>query len=292
MEFLQYIRQKGLVTIIRYLSSPGPTATPDERISIPSRDAERIITVHIYRSKSSKPTPVLVNFHGSGFVLPLHGSDDFFARYISTETDYTVIDCAYRLAPENPHPAAINDVEDIIKWVVSQPTEFDISKISISGFSAGANLALVTSSVVFKQGTFHSVIAFYPPTDLATDPATKVAPDTSGKPIPSWMANFFDDAYMPAGLDRKDPTVSPFYAAGEWFPDRMLFITCARDNLCHEAEALAQKIKAVPGKDVVCMRMDGCDHGWDKHCKPDSREEEARDKAYSLAKQILQGGIN
>ncbi|KAJ5053500.1 hypothetical protein NUH16_010572 [Penicillium rubens] len=112
---------------------------PDETIFIQSRKREHSIKVHIYRPATEAlqtPSPVLLNFHGSGFVVPAHGSDDEFCRQMSQKTGHIVLDVEYRLAPENPFPAALNDTEDAINWVLEQPTKFDISKVAISGFSA------------------------------------------------------------------------------------------------------------------------------------------------------------
>ncbi|TQB73033.1 hypothetical protein MPDQ_006283 [Monascus purpureus] len=300
---LTYLRFKATATALRFLVSLRDTsspANPDETIQIPSRDEGRTIKAHVYRPSAtrSKPGPVLVNFHGSGFVIPMHGSDDEFARRVAQDAEYTVLDVSYRLAPEYPFPAAINDVEDVVNWVLSicgtdansdsnHGLEFDRSRISISGFSAGANLALVASSQIFPKTTFRHVIAFYPPIDLAKDPYSKVAPDPNGRPIPAPVASFFDQCYLSSGVERKDPRVSPFYAAAESFLGSMLVVTCGRDSLCSEAEELVCKIKGVRGEDVVHWRAEGCNHGWDKRCQPGSEEEKAKEYAYRLAVEIL-----
>src|SRR5689334_10864100 len=126
METLIYVKNKSFVTVARTLvgvmrlMSSSLTVHPDEVIQIPSRDAPRTITAHLYKPKTPPvgAGAVLLNFHGSGFVLPMHGSDGAFCRYVSEKTSYTVIDVSYRMAPENPFPAALNDVEDSIKWVL------------------------------------------------------------------------------------------------------------------------------------------------------------------------------
>ncbi|KAJ5217164.1 hypothetical protein N7468_010172 [Penicillium chermesinum] len=117
-------------------------------------------------------------------IFPAFGEDDEFCHYISQNADYAVLDVAYRLSPENPFPAAVNDVEDAVRWVLSQPEKFDLSRLSISGFSAGGNLALVASGVLMPPKTFRSVLAFYPGTDLTRIPEEMVAPDPTGKVIP------------------------------------------------------------------------------------------------------------
>lgn len=286
MEYLSYARNKALATFIRFIvgRDVGTIKTHhDEVVQIPSRDPGRTIKAHLYHSRTtSKPTPVLLNWHGSGFVIPLHGSDDEFCRRIAKDTDYAVLDCSYRLAPEYPHPAAPNDVEDAIKWVLSQPAEFDLSHIAISGFSAGANMALIAGSHLFPKGTFSQVIAVYPPTDVLIEPKNRKAPDQGGKPLPDWMVNGFNECYLPPPIDRAGPTVSPTYTDPERFPDRLVVITCAWDNLCVEAEELVEKLKTVPGNHVIHRRMDECDHGWNLSYKPGTVQEKAKDEAYDL----------
>lgn len=183
MSLLIYIYRKVLAVLIRAVVTRGKriSANPDDVLQITSRDAGRHLRAHLYRPATSlSPSPVLINFHGSGFLLPLHGSDDEFCRRVSRETEYTVLDVQYRLAPEYPFPAALNDVEDAVKWVLQQPDKFDLTRVAISGFSAGGNLAIVAASVLYPRETFRSVLAFYPPLDLYTDPGAKRPPDPQG----------------------------------------------------------------------------------------------------------------
>ncbi|KAL3428858.1 Alpha/Beta hydrolase protein [Aspergillus tetrazonus] len=266
----------------------------DEIIQIPSRDTGRFIKAHFYRSKCNAPasTPLLINFHGSGFVIPFHGSDDEFARHITTTTNYAVLDVAYRLAPENPFPAALEDVEDAVGWVRSQPQHFDISNLTISGFSAGANLALVASSQICPEGTFQRVILFYPTTDFAKDSAAKFAPDQSGSPVPAELLNLFRDCYVPAGVDLHDPRISPSHMDMGRFPSRVLAFTCARDNLCEEVEVLLKKVEGCPGKVVTHFRLDKCDHAWDKSCEANTVQEKEKFEAYETVTRFLTGKLD
>lgn len=274
--------------IVRFRSRNRTVVPPNEVYRIPSREIGRTIKAHVYRSSSAaKLSPVLINFHGSGFVIPMHGSDGSFCRQVSQETKYTVLDVQYRLAPEYPFPAALNDVEDVVNWVLNQPTEFDLSRVDISGFSAGANLALGASSAIYPRETFHSVLAFYPPLDLYTDPDVKVSPDPTGKPIPPAMARMFDKCYIPSSMDARDPRISPYYSEPDRFPGRVLMVTAAGDSLAGEAERLATRIGELPGREVVCQRMQGCNHAWDKSARKGTVQGDAKEKAYAMAIAML-----
>ncbi|KAJ5210842.1 Alpha/beta hydrolase fold-3 [Penicillium cf. griseofulvum] len=291
MGTIMYYYNKCFAFIIRTFMGfrRNVSANPDEIRDIQSRDAARTIKVHLYRPSTSGTTPVLINFHGSGFVLPLHGGDDEFCRRVSHETKHTVLDVRYRLAPEHPFPAALNDVEDAIKYVFARPDEFDLSRVSISGFSAGSNLGLAAASNLFPRDTFRCLIAIYPVTDLSPDPGAKIAPARADFVIPVPVMRLFDRCYIPPSLDRRDPRISPLYSQMDRFPRRVLMITADGDTLAPEGEALAQKIKQLPGWHVISERMQGCSHGWDKNTRVGTPQYQAKERAYQLAFDMLSG---
>jgi acetyl esterase/lipase len=289
MSLLTYLFDRCLAAILRFIVglAANISATPDEVRHIKSRDAGRTIKIHLYQPPGSAPSPVLINFHGSGFMLPLHGGDDEFCRRISRETKYTVLDARYRLAPEHPFPAALNDVEDAIQYVLSRPDEFDLAHVALSGFSAGGNLAMSAAANLFPRDTFSSLLAFYPVTNLSLDPALKSAPVSGGRVIPLSVSRLFNRCYIPAAVDRRDPRISPLFAQTDRFPQHVLMITADSDHLALEAEELAYKIKDLEGWHVVSQRMDKCSHGWDKHAKPGTPQYEAKERAYQLAVDML-----
>lgn len=199
----------------------------------------------------------------------MHGTDSEFCRQISTDTDYTVLDASYALAPEYPFPAALEDVEAVILHVLQQPDIYDITTIALSGFSAGGNLALAASSnrrddCPIPKDSIHTVLAFYPPTDLATAPATKRAPDGSAGTIPPPIASFLNSCYIPPELSASDPRLSVLHAPPENFPQNVLLVTCGKDNLALEAEELAEKLKRRPQARVTVKRYEDMGHGFDK----------------------------
>ncbi|KAJ5979850.1 hypothetical protein N7481_007148 [Penicillium waksmanii] len=278
------------------LTRPAPIPShARSTLNIPSRDVGRTITANLYTKddpSTSLPQPVLINFHGSGMIFPAFGSDDEFCHHISQNTKYAVIDVKYRLSPENPFPAAMNDAEDAIRWVQGQAEKYDLTRLSISGFSAGGNLAIVAATAIMPKNTFRSVLTFYPGVDLASDPAEKVAPDTSsGKVIPPRIARFFHRCYIPVGVDARDPRISPLFADLSGFESKLLVITAARDNMAPEAEHFASlvKEKTVRSDDVVAHRMEQCEHGWDKAPNLGPVQEEAKWRAYSMAIDMLEG---
>lgn len=289
MSSLKYIYCKVVALLLRAITRFSlPSPKPDETYQIQSRDIGRKIKAHVYKSTTaSVPSPVMIHFHGSGFVLPFHGQDDEYCRLISQRTGFTVLDVQYRLAPEYPFPAALNDVEDVVNWVSQQPALFDRARVALSGFSAGGNLALAASSTLFPRETFQAVIAFYPPVDLYTEPSAKSPPDPAGKPLPTPLARFFDMCYIPSSHHKQDPRISPLYTRPDRFPNHVLMITAAGDDLAPEAEQLAVTMRDA-GREVTSERMEGCNHGWNVSPK-NAVQRKARDRAYDMVVGMLEG---
>jgi len=292
---VRYLRLKFLVSIFRLLfrllaSSPRPK--PDSVLKIPSRDKYRIIRAHIYKpsteyTENKVPYPVLLNFYGSGFVLPLHGGDDAFCRHIATATGYVVLDIEYRLGPEHPFPAPMNDAEDAIKYVLGRPDKYKTSCVSVSGFSSGGTLALIAPTL-FPPDTFQSAIAFYPATDLARDPSLRKPPGSNEEPRSSFWTPILREACL-GEMDPRDPRISPIYADTLNYPASMLVVTGELDKLALEAEELAERVKAesiASGRNVILRRMKGCGHDFDKEDKDDVCVR-ARDETYGLAVDML-----
>lgn len=174
--------------------------------------------------------------------MPLHGQDEYFCKLIAEKTEYTVLDLNYRLAPEFPFPAGMEDVRDAIAYVFAHPELYDQSRIALSGFSAGAGLLLAACGTPPPHdedgksiGTLvEKIVAIYPPTDLSKKPGEKRAPEGGQGTLPPVLTRFFNDAYLTPGVDPKDPRVSPTYIAAEKMPENMLFITCGKVCLHHE----------------------------------------------------------
>jgi acetyl esterase/lipase len=300
--FVRYLRLKFLVSFFRLavkLFAPPAKANPDSVVRIPSRDKHYTIKAHLYKpsadgaSAGSKgPHPVLLNFCGSGLALPMHGADDGFCRLVAMVAGYAVLDVEYRLGPEHPFPAAINDVQDAVRYVLDRPEEYKSSQVSVSGFSSGGTLALIVPTL-FPRGLFQSVIAFYPATNLSVDPSLRRPPVPDAKPRSTFSTRIFRESYI-RDMDPRDPRISPAYANTSNYPANMLVVTGELDSSALEAEELAEKAKTegqASGRNVVIRRMKGCGHAFDKKNK-DKVLVQARDEAYGLALDMLKKAIS
>ncbi|KAK7209419.1 hypothetical protein V2G26_016597 [Clonostachys chloroleuca] len=307
--FFRYVYLKALVTFIRSLvllrdslSPRIPDSTKWRQIRIPTRDPGRFIEGRAYGPQpqtSNGKLPVLINWHGSGFVVPLFGTDHAFCSRVARETGFLVLDVDYRKAPECPYPGPIDDVEDTLRWIASEDQKellgADANQVAVSGFSAGGNLALVAASSLRDeiQGiNVPLVLAFYPVTDISINPDEKTVPNPI-TPIPNWLAGLFNDCYAPDKTARTNPRVSPGLADPSSYPDTVLIITCEGDNLSPEANDLAARIDAADdGRRTVIHRcLPGVPHGWDKACKEGTNAWAQREVAYSLAVETIKASL-
>ncbi|KAL2111157.1 hypothetical protein VUR80DRAFT_205 [Thermomyces stellatus] len=296
--FLRYFRLKLVVVLLRTINwlrtrglrqAPLPPGTQRERVRIPTRDSGRFLDGYIYcppdeaAVSSTSRRPVLVNWHGSGFLFPNFDMDKAYCSYVAREAGIYVVDADYRKAPETPFPGPVNDVEDVLRWVGTQSHRFDTASVGLSGFSSGGTLAMVASSSLrdaLPELTVKIGIGLYPGLDLAVDPATKEAP-RPGKVIPPKIANLFTECYAPDPATRTDPRVSPAFADPDAFPESMVVLTCDGDNLAPEANVLAGKLS--DGRRKVTHRMlEGVDHGFDKVAAEGTDDAKQRDVAYSI----------
>lgn len=264
-----------------------------QTVYIPSsdqKDKTRRIKLHLYTPPSgstSLPKPVLVNFHGSGFTIPFHGSDVAFCARVAKELDVYVVDADYRKAPENPFPAALEDVKDVLDWVATQPERFDASRVALSGASAGANLALIASSTLRKTFSvdIKAVAVAYPVTDISLKAEDRVIPNPV-QPLPPPVLNLFYSGYVPDEAMRKDPRVSPMYAKKEDYPPIVVVVACEGDTLSKEAKRLAEKLDDGSRKVSKCF-LEGMNHGYDVGAQRGTKKWDCREQAHALTIEAL-----
>ncbi|KAH8897290.1 alpha/beta-hydrolase [Thozetella sp. PMI_491] len=301
--WLRYVQLKLIAILFRFLArfmGKFDEATEDgsvtqSQVRIPSRDQGRFINATLYVSNQSdvpalsrKPLPVLINWHGSGFVLPGLGSDALYCARIAREAGIAILDADYRKGPETTFPGPLFDAEDAIRWVASQSTRFDLTRVALSGFSAGGTLALVVASTL-RAGLdgvqIQAVVAMYPATDLSFEPTPEAIPRPL-RPMPPSILRFFYACYEPDRAMRTDPRVSPAFADPSLFPGTAIIIYCDGDVLMPQAQAFAKNLEN--GKRaVISLTCEGVPHGFDKWPKRGTVEWEQRERAYSLVIQSL-----
>ncbi|CAE6406971.1 unnamed protein product [Rhizoctonia solani] len=278
---------RALLGISEHSKSP-----PQRSFSIRSTTSARRIRIRVYEPEyfdKNKHYPVHLNFHGSGFFISMFGTDGDFCQLVSRRTGAIVLDCDYAKGPEYPFPAAPNDVQDIISYVIANKDEyFDTSRITIGGFSAGGTLAL-TAGVSQPKDTLKGIVLFYPCVDLSLDNAIRAPPPVSEgntNPIPPWFNEVVSRSYTPHGTDMSDPRLSPINTPLTTLPEHILFVVCEEDPLRHDAVEYAKQLKK-EGIKVVLKEVPKVVHAWDKRARKGTPAWAAKHDSYEAAIEML-----
>ncbi|TKY90864.1 hypothetical protein EX895_000862 [Sporisorium graminicola] len=248
---------------------PLPDGIVRETLQVPSRDKGRFIGVDLYRptgATAASKLPVIVNWHGSGYVLPSWGEDREYVVRAVQALGCIVLDADYRKAPEYPYPSGHDDAEDVVGWVLSQSQRFDVSRVALSGFSAGAALALYTGNF-YGPEKIRAISALYPPVSVAPPPNPKPVPyePRSGLYLSPGLVKLFNDCYVPILSTRQEPKFRIRGLDTSRYPNR-IFIACGDVDLLYPSgkkyfEELAQTEK---DKSVTFVSVEKEEHAWDK----------------------------
>jgi len=222
------------------------------------------VPIRVYTPHGSGSFPVLLWIHGGGWVL---GSLDLvhpLCRLLADETECVVVSIDYRLAPEHPFPAALEDCHAAARWVYDHPdvVHGDSSRIAIGGTSAGANLAAATALLARDRGTpplQYQVLGF-PPTNHAFDTASY---DDYGHGyfLTHEDMRWFWDCYLERETDGVHPYASPLQARDLSGLPSATVITCGFDPLRDEGLDYADRL-AADGVTVQSRTYDRMIHGF------------------------------
>ncbi|GAB3582071.1 alpha/beta hydrolase [Amycolatopsis endophytica] len=210
------------------------------------------------------PSPLLVFFHGGGWVVGSRASHDNAARYFAKQAGVRVLSVEYRLAPENPFPAAPEDAVTAFDYAHAKATDLDVDpdRIAVGGDSAGGNLAAVTAQVTTARGGAAPVfqLLLYPSVDASRRRRSR---EVFGRGFFLTDADmtWFADHYAPAGVDRTDPRLSPLLTEDFTGLPPAYVATAGFDPLRDEGEEYAAKLRAanVP---VTLSRQRDLIHGY------------------------------
>jgi acetyl esterase/lipase len=136
------------------------------------------VSVHVFRPTSSRPrSPALLWIHGGGMVLGDAAQDSAFCRLMADQLNIVVVSVEYRLAPEHPFPAPLDDGYAALRWLARQP-DIDPARIAIGGASAGGGLAAALALMAKERGEIRPVLQLlsYPMLDDRTTARTDIDP--------------------------------------------------------------------------------------------------------------------
>ncbi|KAJ7633037.1 Alpha/Beta hydrolase protein [Roridomyces roridus] len=282
-----------LVTRVQLWRAPlppfhNPQVIRTER-NIPSRDQGRSIRTRWYRPASASPDealPVLINFHGSGFILPMMlGQEEPFLHIVAERARCLVIDADYRKAPENPFPLPCEDVEDVALYVLAQVPH---TTMSFSGWSAGGNLALGLA-VLLGPERVRSLLLFYPST-AAKEDRDGIPPETrmdSGSPMPPGVLRHFVDCYILPETPLDDLRLSPGYAPTESMPRHIWAVAGTADPLYTPCSTMMKRLQREGHPDAVFRSLPFAGHGFVRSMEPGGTPDPRTDEVYTEAIEFL-----
>lgn len=211
---------------------PGPAGTVPIRLYTPVAAGSDLL-------------PCLVYYHGGGMIMGDLDTHDALCRRLAAEADARIIAVDYRLAPEAPFPAAVDDAWAALNWVADNAMDLDIdaNRIAVGGDSAGGNLAAVVAQMAARQGGPSLVyqLLLYPWLDYDGGPSRAAFGEGYGVDQP--MMDFFARLYFPAGADPDDPRLSPLRQKDVSGVAPALVVTAGYDPLKDEGIAYADKLK-------------------------------------------------
>jgi acetyl esterase len=259
-----------------------------ENRSIPG--AQEDISIRIYSPSDTSNLPILMWFHGGGWVVGHLNNADDLCRKISHHTQCIVISVDYHLAPEYRFPIAIEDCYAATLWAKKHAAEFggDATRIAVGGDSAGGNLAACTTILCKEKKlplTFQWLLYPVIEADFERPSYRKYADNVN---LTRHDMQWFWDCYVPDQNDRTHPLVSPIQTDDLSGLPPALVMTAECDPLCDEGAAYAKALESA-GVPTHYQCYTGMIHGFFN--LPTSTPIDAIEKSFSTAVSALQSAF-
>jgi len=223
------------------------------------------IPVRIYTPHGKGKLPVIIYSHGGFWIAGSVDTHDGVCRKLSNKTNAIVISVNYRLAPENPFPAAVNDIYSVLQWTYKNAESINGDKkhIAIAGDSSGGNLSAAVSLMARdKSGPpITCEVLIYPPTNIYKLNSNSWSYFSKSINLSIQDMQKYISLYVPRKADRQNPYASPLLAKNfSNLPDTLM-IVAQIDPLHDEAIAYADKLKTA-GTKVKINEYNGVPHGF------------------------------
>ena len=235
-------------------------------LEIPATNPDRKVAVRLYVPQGfagKKGLPLVLFAHGGGFVSGDLETHDVLLRALANGAEVLVLSVAYRLAPEFPFPAGMEDVYATLQWVAQHADEIggDPSRIAVSGDSAGANIATVVA-ILARDRKGPKIAAqwlMYPTVSNKMDTASWSQFGETNFPTRAVMTSVIA-AYVPKGTSPYAPLVAPLWAEHKGLPPALIQVG-ELDPLRDENVAYAEALRSA-GVDATTIVYKGQQHGF------------------------------
>ena len=222
------------------------------------------IRIRIYRPSAHAVLPVVMFFHGGGWVMGSIETHDVYCRQLALASGWAVVSADYRLAPEHKFPAGLEDAYAATRWVAEHAGEIgvDARRIAVAGDSAGGNLAAAVALLARDRGCppLAFQLLLYPVLDYDFD-TPSYRQNATGYHLTRAAMIWSWQHYLNDHQDGRMPYASPLRADDLSGLPTALIMTAEYDPLRDEGEAYAQRLRAA-NVTVTLKRYDGLIHGF------------------------------
>ena len=224
-----------------------------------------LLKLRIYTPVGSGPFPLLMFFHGSGFVLCSLDTHDGMCRNLAAGIGCVVVSVDYRLAPEHKFPNGLDDCLAATRWAAAQAAglAIDPARIMVAGDSAGGNMAAVTALRVRDEGgpELCGQMLLYPVTDYHTPGTPSYAENAEGYGLTRDTMEWFWAHYLADPAEAGNPYASPLRASDFTGLPPAYVMSAEYDPLRDEAERYGERLRAA-GVPTEITRRPGMNHGF------------------------------
>ena len=268
VEPLPTLREQGPEEARRFMRLTAPSlglreevaSVADRTVPGPASD----LPVRVYTPSGAGPFPVMVYFHGGGWVIGDIETHDLLCRALANAAASVIVSVDYRLAPEHKYPAAAEDAYAATVWALANAAELsgDERRVYVGGDSAGGNLAAVVSLMARDRGVpgIAYQVLLYPVTSREFD-SQSYLDKADGYLLSRDDMMWFWEHYLAKEEDGAEAYASPLRAADFSRLPPALVVTAEHDPLRDEGEAYARRLEAA-GNRVRQIRYDGMIHGF------------------------------
>ena len=250
-----------------YFGPEAPAVAAVRDLAIPRDDGDGAIPARFYRcagATAADRLPLFVFFHGGGWTVGDLDSYDVLCRTLANRVRCAVLSVDYRLAPEHPFPAAVDDAYAATRWAhrCSEQLDIDPARIAVGGDSAGGNLATVVALLARDRGAPPLVfqLLVYPATDMCSERPSQ-RQFGRGYLLELEAIRYFQHKYLTHARDYRDWRASPLLRDQLAGSPPALIVTAGFDPLVDDCIAYADRLREA-GVDVEYRCFDGMIHGF------------------------------